>query len=259
MVRVSTRPLSSRQDLIQNPTQNTGQDPASPDVGVPRLSVVIPVFNEEENLQALFGRLFPTLAACHESYEVICVDDGSRDASRSILESQSREFPQLVVLRHPTNLGQHNAILTGFRHARGHWVVTIDADLQNPPEEIPALVDALQEGYDVVGTYRVGRRDPWTRRVASRSVNGLIRSIWGVEFRDIGCMLRGYTGEISRQITNRADSERQELFIPAAALQLANNPIEIPVSHSERAAGRSKYGLRQLLRLSRNIVKTLRH
>lgn len=222
----------------------------------PHLSVVIPVFNEAEILQALFARLLPVLESCEETFEVLFVNDGSTDGSARILDEASTRSPHVACIHLQPNRGQHQAILEGFRLARGEWIITLDADLQNPPEEIPKLLEAFRHGHDVIGTYRVGRQDPWARRFASRSINTMLQRVWGITFRDMGCMLRGYTRAIAAEV---AREPRRDVFIPAAGLLHARNPIEIPVEHAERHAGTSKYGVRQLIKLSRSVTRTLRN
>ncbi|HKB70850.1 MAG TPA: glycosyltransferase [Thermoanaerobaculia bacterium] len=218
----------------------------------PDISVVIPVYNEQENLPALLPRLLPVLDRVGRPYEVLFVDDGSRDASLSILRSFVEAHPGKVrALELSRNFGQHPAILAAFQRARGKVVVTLDADLQNPPEEIPKLLARIDEGYDVVGGIRRQRKDSWFRRAASRMVNRVTGAITGMRLSDYGCMLRAY----SRDVVNEINAcEENATFIPALAQSFSRRPTEVEVAHAERAAGRSKYSLYRLLRLNFDLM-----
>ncbi len=218
------------------------------------LSVVIPMKNEEVNIASLFQRLFPVLHGLDISFEVICIDDGSTDKTLNTLLTQQKKHPELIVLTFSRNFGQHAAVMAGFEQARGRWVITMDADLQNPPEEIPKLVAAFREGYDLVGTYREGRRDPIFRRVASDMVNWMTRKISGVYLKDFGCMLRGYTSDIAKQL---ARQKEYRIFIPALATLYAKNPVEIPVSHAPRTGGVSNYSFLKLFSLQLDLMTSL--
>ena len=215
------------------------------------LSIVIPVYNEEEALPRLFEELWKTMAGLERSFEVIFVNDGSCDASLALLLAFSREHSEVRVIDLVANFGQHMAIMAGFDYARGEKIVTLDADLQNPPEEIPKLLKEMDEGHDVVGTYRVGRRDPIFRRAASKCVNKITNRIAKLHIQDYGCMLRGYDRRIIDIIN---ESKETTTFIPALAQKFAVNPIEIPVAHRERELGESKYGLFQLIRLNFDLM-----
>lgn len=218
----------------------------------PALSVVIPVYNEQEGLSALFARLYPALDALGLAYEVIFVNDGSKDRSAALLAAQQKARPDVTrVILFNGNYGQHMAILAGFEHTRGEIVVTLDADLQNPPEEIGNLVSKMREGYDYVGTIRRQRQDTWFRRHASRMMNGLRERITHVRMTDQGCMLRAYGREVVNTI-NRCDEVNT--FVPALAYTFSLNPTEIEVGHEERAAGESKYSLFKLIRLNFDLV-----
>lgn len=217
-----------------------------------KVSLVIPVYNEEESLPALFRRLTPVLEGLGRSCEVLFVNDGSRDRSLAFLLAYRDRHPAIVrVVDFNGNFGQHMAILAGFEKSRGEFVITMDADLQNPPEEIPRLVALLEAGHDVVGTYRVDRQDPLFRKVASRMVNGITNRITGLGLRDYGCMLRGYARRIVDYINSCPETTT---FIPALAKKFAVNPAEIPVDHAERNAGTSKYGLYRLIRLNFDLM-----
>ena len=218
----------------------------------PDVSVVIPVYNEEENLPALLPRLLPVLDGSGRSYEVLFVDDGSRDRSLPILRGFVEGHPGTIrVLELSRNFGQHPAILAAFQRSRGKTVVTLDADLQNPPEEIPKLLAKIDEGYDVVGGVRRRRRDTWFRRAASRLVNRITGAITGMRLSDYGCMLRAYSRDVVDEINA---CEENATFIPALAQSFSRRPTEIEVAHAERAAGTSKYSLYRLVRLNFDLM-----
>src|SRR5512144_537369 len=221
-------------------------------MNTPQLSVVIPVYNEEQGLQALFDRLYPALDKLGIAYEVVFVNDGSRDRSAAMLREQFQKRPDVTrVILFNGNFGQHMAIMAGFAHARGRRIVTLDADLQNPPEEIGNLMAAMDEGYDYVGTIRRNRQDSAFRRYASRAMNRVREGITRVKMTDQGCMLRAY----SRDIVDAMVSSREvNTYIPALAYTYAANPTEIEVAHEERAAGESKYSLYSLVRLNFDLV-----
>ena len=217
-----------------------------------KLSVVIPVYNEEAGLQALFERLYAALDALKLAYEVIFVDDGSRDRSAALLRAQFDRRPRetrVVILN--GNFGQHMAIMAGFERCRGERVVTLDADLQNPPEEIGKLLARMDEGYDYVGGVRQARQDPWLRRTLSRAMNGLRERLTRIRMSDQGCMLRAYSADIVRTIN---ECKEVSTFIPALAYSFARNPGEVEVAHEERAAGESKYSYYSLVRLNFDLV-----
>jgi len=218
----------------------------------PRLSVVVPVYNEEAGLAALFARLYPALDALAVPYEAIFVNDGSRDRSAALLRDQYAARPDVtrVVLLNG-NHGQHLAIVAGFERARGERVVTLDADLQNPPEEIGKLLAAMDGGADYVGGVRAEREDSWWRRIASRLMNRLRERITRIRMTDQGCMLRAY----SRDIVDAVVASREvSTFIPALAYTYAHRPVEVAVAHESRAAGESKYSLYKLIRLNFDLV-----
>jgi undecaprenyl-phosphate 4-deoxy-4-formamido-L-arabinose transferase len=219
---------------------------------LPELSVIIPVYNEEAGLTALFDRLYPALDALGTPYEIIFINDGSRDRSAAMLADQYavRDDVTRVILLNG-NYGQHMAILSGFEYARGEVVVTLDADLQNPPEEIVKLLNKMREGFDYVGTIRAQRQDSWFRRSASRSMNQLRERITRIKMTDQGCMLRAYSKRIVSTINRCGEINT---FIPALAYTFAQNPTEIDVAHEERFAGESKYSLYSLIRLNFDLV-----
>ncbi|MGE5094934.1 MAG: glycosyltransferase [Betaproteobacteria bacterium] len=218
----------------------------------PQLSVVIPVYNEEEVLNALFARLYPALDALGCSYEVIFVNDGSRDRSAAMLREQFQKRPDATrVILFNGNFGQHMAIMAGFEHCRGERVVTLDADLQNPPEEIGKLLAAMDEGHDYVGSIRRQRRDVAWRRWASKAMNRVRERLTHIRMTDQGCMLRAYSRAIVEAIRV---SREVSTYIPALAYSFAMNPTEVEVEHEERHAGESKYSLYRLIRLNFDLV-----
>ncbi|MEY4213855.1 MAG: hypothetical protein RL458_2081 [Pseudomonadota bacterium] len=218
----------------------------------PEISVIIPVYNEERVLPRLFERLYAALDATGESYEVVFVNDGSRDASAQLLAAQFRARPDVTrVVLFNGNFGQHMAIMAGFEHVRGQIAITLDADLQNPPEEIPRLVAEIRAGHDYVGTIRRQREDSAFRRIASRAMNGLRERITRIEMTDQGCMLRAY----DRALVDTLNAcQEVNTFVPALAYTFAARPTEIVVSHEERFAGESKYSLYKLVRLNFDLM-----
>jgi undecaprenyl-phosphate 4-deoxy-4-formamido-L-arabinose transferase len=210
------------------------------------------MYNEEESLSQLFERIFPVLDGLKRPYEVIFVNDGSRDATLLLLLQEQKRHPDKVtVVDFNGNFGQHMAIMAGFGRARGKVVVTLDADLQNPPEEIPRMVRCVDEGHDVVGTVRRERQDSFFRKTASRLVNRLTNRLTGLSLHDYGCMLRAYRRDVVDIINESAETTA---FIPALAQKFATNPIEIDVAHSEREKGQSKYSLFRLIRLNFDLM-----
>jgi undecaprenyl-phosphate 4-deoxy-4-formamido-L-arabinose transferase len=218
----------------------------------PRLSIVVPVYNEEAVLPTLFKRLYESLDALQISYEIVFVNDGSRDRSVALLREQFARRPRetRVVLFH-ANFGQHSAIMAGFSYARGEYVITLDADLQNPPEEIGKLFDKLSEGYDYVGTIRQQRQDVLWRRMFSRAINKLRERITPVRITDQGCMMRGYARSVINALNHTSEINT---FIPALAALYAMRPIEVPIAHEERHAGQSKYSMYSLIRLNFDLI-----
>ncbi|MGA9852745.1 MAG: glycosyltransferase [Gammaproteobacteria bacterium] len=219
---------------------------------VPKVSVVIPVYNEQESLPGLFARLYPALDVLGRSYECVFVDDGSIDRSAALLREQFEKRPEVTrVVLLQSNFGQHAAILAGFSASRGGAVITLDADLQNPPEEIGNLLLKMDEGYDYVGTIRRKRQDVAWRRLASRMMNRLRERITKVKMTDQGCMLRAYARHVVDAINSTSEINT---FIPALAYLYALRPVEIEVEHNEREAGHSKYSLYKLIRLNFDLV-----
>lgn len=218
----------------------------------PEISVVVPIYNEQAGLAALFARLYPALDALNATYEIVFVNDGSRDNSVSILAEQFRQRPDVTrVVLFNGNYGQHMAILAGFEAARGDIMVTLDADLQNPPEEIGNLVAKVREGYDYVGSIRRKRQDSAWRTYASKAMNRLRERITNIKITDQGNMLRAYGRNIVDLMNQCAEVNT---FVPALAYRFSRNPTEIVVEHEERAAGESKYSLYSLIRLNFDLV-----
>jgi len=218
----------------------------------PDISVVIPVYNEEEGLPFLFERLYPALDALGRSYEVVFVDDGSRDRSVAALREQFQRRPdvtRVVVLAR--NAGQHLAILAAFQQTRGRYVITLDADLQNPPEEIARIVATMDAGADYVGTIRVRRQDVLWRKAASRFLNRLREGTTSIHITDQGCMLRGYDRNVIDAVNRCSEVST---YVPALAYTFARHPVEIEVAHAERTVGQSKYSLFRLIRLNFDLM-----
>ena len=218
----------------------------------PALSVVIPVYNEETGLHLLFDRLYPALDALQISYEILFINDGSRDRSAALLRERFQLRPEVTrVILFNGNYGQHMAIMAGFEHCRGERVITLDADLQNPPEEIGNLLAAMNRGHDYVRTIRRTREDSAWRHWASRLMNRLREKVTHIHMTDQGCMLRAYDHRIIQAIVS---CREVNTYIPALAYSFSSNPTEIVVGHEERSAGESKYSLYSLIRLNFDLI-----
>jgi undecaprenyl-phosphate 4-deoxy-4-formamido-L-arabinose transferase len=216
------------------------------------LSVVIPVYNEEASLPALFPRLLAVLDGLGRSYEVVFTNDGSVDQSLELLRAQFAARPDVIrVIDFNANYGQHMAIMAAFERVRGEVVVTLDADLQNPPEEIPTLLAAIEAGHDYVGGVRRDRKDSAFRTWASRVVNRVRRWTTDIEMTDHGCMLRAYRRSVVDAIVR---SGVFNTFIPALAYTFAGQPTEVAVRHDERLAGASSYSWFKLVRLNFDLI-----
>ena len=221
-------------------------------MNAPSLSIVIPVYNEEATLAALFARLYPALDALGVSYEIIFVNDGSRDRSAALLSDQYQQRPNVTrVILFNGNFGQHRAILAGFAHCRGERIVTLDADLQNPPEDIGLLLAEMDKGHDYVGSIRRQRNDSLWRHLASRAMNRLREKITRIHMTDQGCMMRAYSRRIIETINQ---CREMHTFIPALAYSFAQNPTEVVIGHEERHAGETKYSLYSLIRLNFDLM-----
>ncbi len=216
------------------------------------VSIIIPVYNEQEGLAQLFERLYPAMDQIGRQYEIIFIDDGSQDRSVAMLREQFEKIPdktRVIVLAR--NAGQHMAILAGFAHSRGDYVITLDADLQNPPEEIAKLVAAMDAGSDYVGTVRVRRHDVLWRKAASRLMNRIRERTTQLKITDQGCMLRGYHRAVVDAINSCVEVST---YVPALGYTFARHPTEIEVAHAERAVGQSKYSLYRLIRLNFDLM-----
>lgn len=225
------------------------------DKKIEKVSVVIPVYNEQDSLPELIRRTDNACKTLNLAYEILLVDDGSQDASAEMIaQAASAPGSHVVGVLLNRNYGQHSAIMAGFSHVSGDLTITLDADLQNPPEEIPRLVAAAQEGYDVVGTVRQNRQDSWFRRRASRTINHLIQRVTGKAMGDYGCMLRAYRRHIIDAMLN---CHERSTFIPILANTFARRTIELPVTHAEREYGESKYSFIRLINLMYDLVTCL--
>jgi glycosyltransferase involved in cell wall biosynthesis len=225
----------------------------------PEFSLVIPVLNEEDNLRPLCRRIQEVFSGLSASYEVIFVDDGSTDGSLDILKAAAANDPHIRALGLKRNYGQSAAMAAGFRHARGTIVVTLDADLQNSPEDIPMLVSHLKQGYDVVSGWRRRRRDAFlVRTVPSVAANKIISLITGVRLHDYGCTLKVYRKEVVQDIRLYGEMHR---FLPALAVWAGGRIAEVEVRHAPRVCGRSKYGLTRIFKVLIDLitVKFLMH
>jgi undecaprenyl-phosphate 4-deoxy-4-formamido-L-arabinose transferase len=215
------------------------------------ISVIVPVWNEAATLCELCERLYGTMQRLGKSYEVIFVDDGSTDDSASLLKDLYVHYPTIRVIRLNRNYGQHIAVFAGLERARGEIMVTLDGDLQNPPEEIPKLLEKIHEGYDVVGGQRLSRQDSLGRRLPSWLISHVASRVVGVAMSDYGSMLRAYRRCVVEQLLRCRD---RAMYIPALANAFAASVAEVPVAHQRRASGRSKYNVLGLVRLSLDLL-----
>lgn len=216
------------------------------------LSVVVPVFNEAENLEPLHRELDAALAPSGLAYELLFVDDGSRDGTFECLRALQQRDPHVVVIRLSRNFGQTAALSAGITHSRGEDVVLIDGDRQNDPADILRLRARRREGYDLVAGWRVSRQDAWlTRLVPSRIANWLIGVITGVRLHDYGCTLKVLRGDLARSLRLYGEMHR---FIPALVDDLGGRVVELPVNHRPRVAGTSKYGLSRTVRVILDLI-----
>lgn len=219
------------------------------------ISVVIPVYNEQANLAELIRRCEESCIGMERPYELILVDDGSKDLSANMItEAAEQGGGRIVGVLLNRNYGQHAAVMAGFEESKGHVIVTLDADLQNPPEEIPKLVEKIDEGFDVVGSIRVPRRDSFFRRLASSLVNRVARKATGVMMHDYGCMLRAYGRPI---VDAMLQCDERSTFIPVLANSFARRATEIEVHHETRSNGESKYSLWKLINLQFDLLTSM--
>lgn len=219
----------------------------------PYISIVIPVHNEEEVLYSLFSRLTNVMDKLGKPYEIIFTNDGSKDNSEVILNELHDKRPdQVRIIHFNGNYGQHMAIMAGFERVRGEIILTMDADLQNLPEDIPSFIDKMEQGHDVVGGYRQNRQDRFWRVFVSKLHNKVRAKITPrITMKDEGCMLRAYKREI---VDLMVSSGEASTFIPALALTFAANPSEVPVGHQQREAGTSSYNFYRLIRYNFDLI-----
>jgi len=216
------------------------------------ISVVIPVFNEEANLDNLISRCLMVCDGLKRNYEIILVDDGSRDSSALKISEAAEKNPNKIIgVLLNRNYGQHAAVIAGFAEARGDAIITLDADLQNPPEEIPKLVEQLDAGFEVVGSIRMNRQDSLFRRLSSKLVNTMVRQATGVNMHDYGCMLRGYQRHVIDAVL---ECHERSTFIPVLANSFAHKTTEVQVEHAARLDGDSKYSVWKLINLQFDLL-----
>ena len=221
---------------------------------VRKISLIIPVFNEEENLKALQQEIIEALEKLRGRYdsEIVYVDDGSSDRSFSILKALREKDPRVKIIRFRKNYGQTAALAAGFDNASGDVVITMDADRQNDPNDIPLLLEKVNEGFDVVSGWRKNRKDPFiNRRLPSMMANGLISIITKVHLHDYGCTLKAYRKNVIKNINLYGEMHR---FIPAIASWLGVTIAEVPVNHRPRVAGKSKYGISRTVRVILDLI-----
>ncbi len=223
-------------------------------MNMPELSVVIPIYNEKDNLPELIDRCLAVCKTTCRSFEIILVDDGSRDGSRNIISQAAVHHPRVVAVILNRNYGQHAAVFAGLDQSKGEIVVTLDADLQNPPEEIPNLVREMDRGVDVVGTVRQNRKDTVFRRNASALINWIVRRTTGVMMHDYGCMLRAYRRPI---VNAMLQCREHSTFIPILANSFAGSTAEIPVRHGPREKGKSQYSFMKLISLQFDLLTSM--
>jgi len=207
---------------------------------MPDLSVVIPVHDEQENVEPLYAALHASLEELGRTYEIVVVDDGSRDETYVRLTRLAAQDPRLKLVKLRRNYGQTAAMAAGFDHARGAVIVPMDGDLQNDPADLGALLEKIDEGYDVVSGWRKDRQDGFVKRVPSRIANWLIGRVTGVRLHDYGCTLKAYRSEVVRETRLYGEMHR---FLPALAFEAGAQITEIPVRHHRRVSGHSSYGL----------------
>ena len=223
--------------------------------GAEIISIVIPVFNEQKNLDELIGRCEQSCRKMERPFEIILVDDGSNDRSADMItEAAEQSGGHVIGVLLNRNYGQHAAVIAGFAQSRGNIVVTLDADLQNPPEEIHKLVEKIEEGFDVVGSVRMPRRDSLFRRMASAVINKAAQKATGVVMHDYGCMLRAYRRHV---IDAMLQCDERSTFIPVLANGFARRATEIEVHHATRSNGESKYSLWKLINLQFDLLTSM--
>lgn len=218
----------------------------------PRISIVIPLYNEEESIPHLYDSLVAAMAHYGQPAEVVIVDDGSRDRSFALLKEIAARDARFMVIRLRRNSGQTAAFSAGFDHARGDVVITMDADLQNDPMDIPLLMAKIDEGYDIVSGWRKDRQDRFfDRKLPSMIANRLISNVTDVRLHDYGCSLKAYRRDVLQHVHLYGELHR---FIPALAAQVGGTVTEVPVNHRARQYGRSKYGISRTLRVMLDLI-----
>jgi glycosyltransferase involved in cell wall biosynthesis len=211
------------------------------------VSVVVPVYNEEDSIPEMYRQLTEALSQLDRTYEILVIDDGSADGSYELLKELHEKDTHVRVIRFRRNFGQTAAFSAGFAHARGDVIITIDADLQNDPADIPKLLAKIDEGYDVVSGWRIDRKDPFiSRRLPSILANRLISETTSVRLHDYGCSLKAYRSEVAKNVNLYGEMHR---FIPAIASWMGTRTAEIPVNHRSRQFGKSKYGISRTIRV----------
>jgi glycosyltransferase involved in cell wall biosynthesis len=217
----------------------------------PELSIVVPVYNEEESLPLLADAIQKALASYPKTYECVLVDDGSSDRSPQVLRDLAKSDPRFKPVFLRRNFGQTAALSAGFDHAHGPIIVTLDADLQNDPADIPMLVAKIEEGYDLVSGWRQNRQDSMIRNFPSFVANWIIGRVTGIKLHDSGCTLKAYRSEVAKNLNLYGEMHR---FIPALASWMGINLIEVPVRHHPRKLGKSKYGLSRIWRVFLDLI-----
>ena len=226
--------------------------PSEMPAAAPKISIVIPLYNEEESIPHLCEALDAAIANYGQPAEVIIVDDGSRDNSFKLLKEYAARDPRFTIIRFRRNFGQTAAFAAGFTQARGEVVITMDADLQNDPMDIPLLMAKVDEGYDIVSGWRKDRQDRWIdRKLPSMMANRLISNVTDVKLHDYGCSLKAYRTEVLRHVHLYGELHR---FIPALASQVGATVTEVPVNHRSRQYGRSKYGISRTVRVMLDLI-----
>jgi len=214
------------------------------------LSVVVPLYNEEESVQALVARITEVTSDIDSSYEIILVDDGSKDKTWSIIENLSGIYPNLRGLKFRRNFGQTSAMVAGFENAKGGIIVTLDGDLQNDPADIPMLLEKINEGYDIVSGWRKNRQDNFSRVLPSRIANYMISVTTGVRLHDYGCSLKAYRADCIKSLKAYGEMHR---FFPALASMTGARVTEVEVNHYPRQYGVSKYGFNRIFKVFSDI------
>lgn len=216
------------------------------------LSVVVPIYNEADNVERLYKSLEEVLSKLDKNYEVLLIDDGSTDGTTDKLAEIHERNPKYKVIQFRRNYGQTAAMSAGFDYSAGNVIVTIDADLQNDPKDIPKILEKMEEGYDVVSGWRKDRKDPFlTRKVPSKIANWLVSILAGIHLHDYGCTLKAYSKDVVKNVQLYGEMHR---YIPALASWIGINVTEIPVSHHKRKFGKSKYGLSRTPRVILDLI-----